>query len=108
MSNHQTSINSIARTNNDHTVQPTIKDLANTPVKKLALATFVVANIGVVAAPASVAAIGGSLGWSASEIASYSGMAFITTEVLILGSALLLGKPMVALVKSKMKKIFSK
>lgn len=93
-----------------HTEQKevTIKDLVNTPLKKTALTIFVLANIGMVAVPAGLAAYGGAMDWTAGEIASASGIGFVVNEVFIIGSALMLGKPIVALVKSKMKKIFGK
>ncbi|GAL17931.1 hypothetical protein JCM19235_6484 [Vibrio maritimus] len=86
----------------------TIKDLVNTPLKKAALLMFILTNIGMVAVPAALAAYGGALGWSAGEVASASGIGFAVNEVVLIASALLLGKPIVALVKSKIKNRFGK
>ncbi|MCY9874917.1 hypothetical protein [Vibrio barjaei] len=92
----------------ESTKEATLKGLINTPLKKAAFSIFVLGNISLFAAPAGITAYGSAVGWSAGQIASYSGFSFIVNEVFIMGSALMLGKPIVVLVKSKIKKLFGK
>lgn len=88
--------------------KPTIKSLVDSPLKKMAIGLFVATTIGQIAVPAGVAAYGGNVGWSAAEIAAKTAISFGVNEALLIGSVLVLGKPLVSLLRTKIKETFSR
>jgi hypothetical protein len=80
--------------------------LADTPLKKLALVTFILTNIGMFVVPAGLGALGSALDWPAAETVSVVGIGFVINEVILFGSIAILGKPLVSLIRSKLKYLF--
>jgi hypothetical protein len=84
----------------------TLKDLANTPLKKAMLGVQILSYVLIVGSPFIGAAIGGLLGLNAKKIGGLILAIFITGEILFYGSLIFLGKEIVLLIRDKMKKWF--
>ncbi|MCY9852506.1 hypothetical protein [Vibrio mediterranei] len=80
--------------------------LVDTPIKKVALVAFIITNIGMFAVPAGLGALGASMSWSAEQTVSIVGIGFAINEVILFGSITILGKPLVGLIKRKIKTLF--
>ncbi|MGR5285244.1 hypothetical protein ACP3V5_07995 [Vibrio maritimus] len=80
--------------------------LVDTPFKKVALVAFILTNIGMFAVPAGLGALGSAMNWPAAETVSVVGIGFVINEVILFGSIAILGKPLVSLVRSKLKSLF--
>lgn len=80
--------------------------LADTPLKKLALVTFILTNIGMFAVPAGLGALGSAMNWPAAETVTVVGVGFVINEVILFGSIAILGKPLVNIIRSKLKCLF--
>ena len=80
----------------------TIKDLANTPFKRVMLGIQLLSYVLIVGSPFIGGAIGRSLGLKAAQTGGLILAVFITGEVLFYGSLAFLGKELVLLLRDKM------
>ncbi|MGR5348994.1 hypothetical protein [Vibrio mediterranei] len=83
-----------------------LKALVDTPLKKVAMVAFVLANIGMFVVPAGLGTMGAAMDWSTEDTVSIVGIGFAINEVILFGSIAILGKPLVGLIKSKIKTLF--
>ncbi|MCL9775272.1 hypothetical protein [Vibrio methylphosphonaticus] len=88
-----------------HQPETGIKALVDTPLKKVALAAFILTNIGMFAVPALVGALGTSMNWPAADTLSLAGISFAANEVVLFVSIAILGKPLVSMLKQKIQNI---
>lgn len=86
----------------------TIRDLVNTPFKKVMFAVQILSYVLIVGSPVIGGAIGGLLGLRASQIGGLILGIFIAGEVLFYGSLIFLGKELVLLIRDKVKRWFRK
>lgn len=82
----------------------TIRDLVNTPFKKVMFALQIVSYVLIVGSPLIGGAVGGLLKLKPGSIGGLILGIFITGEVLFYGSLIFLGKEVVLLIRHKMKK----
>ncbi|SEF86188.1 hypothetical protein [Vibrio hangzhouensis] len=83
-----------------------LKALVDTPLKKVAMVAFVLTNIGMFAVPAGLGTMGAAMGWPTEDTVSIVGIGFAINEVILFGSIAILGKPLVNLIRVKLKRIF--
>ncbi|MFC2115880.1 hypothetical protein ACFLTU_05355 [Bacteroidota bacterium] len=86
----------------------TIKDLVNTPLKKVMFAIQILSYVLIVGSPLIGGAIGGLLGLKASRTGGLILGIFIAGEILFYGSLVFLGKEVVLLGRDKIKMWFKK
>jgi hypothetical protein len=91
---------------NEPARERTIRDLVNTPFKKVMFGVQILSYILIVGSPVIGGAIGGMLGMKASRIGGLILAIFIAGEVLFYGSLIFLGKELVLLIRDKVKKWF--
>ena len=84
----------------------TIRDLVNTPLKKVMFVVQILSYVLIVGSPVIGGAIGGLLGLSASRIGGLILAVFIAGEVLFYGSLIFLGKELVLLIRDKVRHWF--
>ncbi|MBY6195988.1 hypothetical protein [Vibrio hangzhouensis] len=82
-----------------------LKTLVDTPLKKVALVAFIITNIGMFVVPAGLGALGASMSWPTEDTVSIVGIGFAINEVILFGSIAILGKPLVSLIRHKLKRI---
>ena len=91
-----------------HEKTRTIKDLANTPFKKVMLGVQILSYVLIVGSPFIGGAIGGIFGLNAKKIGGLILAIFIAGEILFYGSLVFLGKEIILLIRDKVKKWFRK
>lgn len=84
----------------------TIKDLANTPFKRVMLVVQILSYVLIVGSPFIGGVIGGILKLSAAKAGGVILGVFIVGEILFYGSLIFLGKEIVLLLRDKMKEWF--
>ncbi|PLX23779.1 MAG: hypothetical protein C0599_03885 [Salinivirgaceae bacterium] len=85
-----------------------LKDLVNTPFKKAMFVVQIISYILIVGSPAIGAVIGNQLDLTTAQIGGVILGVFIAGEVLFYGSLFFLGKELLLIIKSKMRKLFKK
>lgn len=80
---------------------PTLKDLVNTPTKKIALAVIILGNVLMLSSPVMISAISVHFSLSAMEITELTAGYLISAEAMAALPIFILGKPVLALVKTK-------
>ena len=86
----------------------TLKNLIDTPFKKLMFVLQIISYVLIVASPLIGAAIGALFNLSTAKIGMAILVIFIAGEILFYGSLIFLGKEIVLLIKEKLKKLFKK
>ena len=86
----------------------TLKDLVNTPFKKIMFVVQLISYVLIVGSPAIGAYIGKQLDLDVVKTGAIIFGVFIAGEVLFYGSLFFLGKELLLLIKSKVKKWFKK
>jgi len=86
----------------------TLKDLVNTPFKKAMFVVQLISYLLIVGSPAIGALIGNQFDLDAVKTGAVIFGVFISGEVLFYGSLFFLGKELLLLIKSKVKKWFNK
>jgi hypothetical protein len=84
----------------------TIRDLVNTPFKKVMFAIQILSYVLIVGSPVIGGAIGGMLGMKASRTGGLILAIFIAGEVLFYGTLIFLGRELVLLIRDKVRKRF--
>ena len=90
----------------DNAKTRTIKDLVNTPFKKVMLVVQLISYVLIVASPLIGGILGRILGLTAAKTGGLILGVFITGEVLFYGSLAFLGKELVLLIRDKLKARF--
>lgn len=85
-----------------------LKDLVNTPFKKAMFVVQIISYVLIVGSPAIGAVIGNQLDLSGVQTGAVVLGIFIAGEVLFYGSLFFLGKELLLIIKSKMRKLFKK
>jgi hypothetical protein len=86
----------------------TLKDLVNTPFKKIMFVVQLISYVLIVGSPAIGAYIGNKLDLDAVRTGAIIFGIFIAGEILFYGSLFFLGKELLLLIKSKVKNWFKK
>jgi hypothetical protein len=86
----------------------TLKDLVNTPFKKIMFVVQLISYVLIVGSPAIGAFIGNKLDLDAVKTGAIIFGIFIAGEILFYGSLFFLGKELLLLIKSKVKNWFKK
>ena len=86
----------------------TLKDLVNTPFKKIMFAVQLISYVLIVGSPAIGAYIGNKLDLDAVKTGAIIFGIFIAGEILFYGSLFFLGKELLLIIKSKVKNWFKK
>ena len=86
----------------------TIKDLINTPFKKVMFIVQILSYVLIVGSPFIGGAVGGLLGMKAAKIGGLIFGIFLAGEVLFYGSLAFLGKELVLLLRDKLKAFFKR
>ena len=86
----------------------TLKDLVNTPFKKIMFGVQLISYLLIVGSPAIGAYIGNKLDLDAVKTGATIFGIFIAGEILFYGSLFFLGKELLLIIKSKIKKWFKK
>lgn len=90
------------------TRERSIRDLVNTPFKKVMFALQILSYVLIVGSPVIGGAIGGIMGLSAGKTGGIILAVFIAGEVLFYGTLIFLGKELVLLIRDKVRKRFKK
>jgi hypothetical protein len=85
-----------------------LKDLVNTPFKRVMLGVQILSYILIVGSPLIGGAIGGLLGLNAKKIGGLILAIFIAGEILFYGSLAFLGKEIILLIRDRIKKWLKK
>jgi hypothetical protein len=89
-------------------MERTIRDLVNTPFKKVMFVLQILSYVLIVGSPVIGGAIGGILGLPAGRTGGLILAVFIAGEVLFYGTLIFLGKELVLLIRDKVKKRFKR
>ncbi|MCJ2377466.1 hypothetical protein LNL84_11550 [Vibrio sp. ZSDZ34] len=87
---------------------PTLKDLVNTPTKQIALAVMILGNVFMLSSPVMISMISVHLRLSAMEITELTAGYLISAEAMAALPIIVLGKPVLALVKAKFLSLFKR
>ncbi|GLP96063.1 hypothetical protein [Paraferrimonas sedimenticola] len=107
MSTSEAVVNQESAVNQEAQQELTLKDIANTPFKKLVMALCILGCVAPLWGPLVGVAMA-AMGFSAAMSASVATACVVGGEIMFFGGVLILGKSVGILIKQKMKAVFSR